>query len=226
MQRKLIISLLCSSSGLTDINNTGGADLTGIIYHLGSESICTPDNSTKGRELKHTITSDSERAHELCSIQWQNFEWVGSSFRQMGVPVPGREHASTPESAQNSDGAGPLPAPRCTMGNMAAGKPLCCVKLRTFLEKSAGNASRCLQNITKVFLNYTCMNSPHMTGHSCQLKCTLLLFLGFLEGGVTVEGLFHQAITWTRYKLMKSNRQFTLWSPILASEWQISAEHC
>lgn len=66
MQGKLIIFLLCSSSGLTDINNTGGADLAGIIYHLGNESIGIPDNSTKGIELKHTITSDSWRAHEVC----------------------------------------------------------------------------------------------------------------------------------------------------------------
>lgn len=38
MQPTLIIASLCSSSGLTDINNTGGADLTGIIYHLGTET--------------------------------------------------------------------------------------------------------------------------------------------------------------------------------------------
>lgn len=112
----------------------------------------------------------------------------------------------------------PLPAPRCMTGNMAAGKPLRRVKPRTFSETSAGNASRCLQNITKVFKKYACVNSPRDWSF-IPAEMYFIIVWGFF---FTVEGFF----TWTRYKLMKSNRQFTLRSPILASELQISAELC
>lgn len=62
-------------------------------------------------------------------------------------------------SAQNYNEAGPVPVPQCMLGNMAAGKLLCCVKSYKFLDKSVGNKIRFLPILKALFLIEIVYNS-------------------------------------------------------------------